>query len=86
MEPLILSLHGMTDSSGAWLLRPRPLLPPLLPISPIPAAAALSPGADVVAMLRAVQVIAERPTKGKILLLLLRAAEGRMKPLEDVAR
>mmetsp|Transcript_18016 Transcript_18016/g.51595 ORF Transcript_18016/g.51595 Transcript_18016/m.51595 type:complete len:223 (-) Transcript_18016:61-729(-) len=84
MEPLILSLQGMTDSSGAELFRPRPLLlslPLLLPMSPRPAAASVE---EAVAMLRDVHLFAELAIKGEM--MLLRAAEGRMKPLEDVAR
>ena len=88
MEPLILSLQGMTALSGAELFRPRPLLLSLplflllLPMSPRPAAAE----SVEEAMLRDRTLFAEFAIKGETLLLLVRAAEGRMKPLEDVAR
>ena len=81
MEPLILSLQGMTASSGAELFRPRPLL--LLPMSPRPAAAE---SVEEAMMLRDMTLFAVFAIKGETLLLLVRAAEGRMKPLEDVAR
>jgi len=89
MEPLILSLQGTTASSGAELFRPRPLLLPLpllllpLPMSPRPAAAE---SVEEAMMLRDMTLFAEFAIKGETLLLLVRAAEGRMKPLEDVAR
>ena len=88
MEPFILSLQEMTASSGAELFRPRPLLLSLplllllLPMSPRPAAAE----SVEEAMLRDMTLFAEFAIKGETLLLLVRAAEGRMKPLEDVAR